>query len=892
MESIQTLPIIKGLDWIGVPHDDPHVIQSFMEAKYGSTCNSYLVQGAKSTALFDVVAFRYLDGFVDILKTHLGDLRKIDYVILNRTDPAHSSAVEKLLDMVPKIKVVGTKDALSLLRRTMTTQFESITVTTGSILDLGDKTIKFYYTPFRHMQDTMFSYLVEDKVLFTCDAFSAHYCFAPMLFSKMDASVKKTYTDALRDYYDNIFGVSRAYVHRVMSYLSPLSVEFICPSHGPIIDKKPDDIADLYRSWVAEPSKNGNKKAVAIPYMADNEHTETLLRQIVQGLKDAGEEILVRTYPIDTLDYPKQKEDLLQALEDSEAALFGSPTINGDAAPPLLDLVTSMNPLRHGGKYLSAFGVYAWDNQAVDNISSRLDQLNGLVMDGLAVPFHALSKESAGAYNFGKSFGESIVKGSIPPRRILGDDPEYGNDLPITDTKAYLWTCGVCTFHYRDQALPPAQCPACGARNDMFFKEKSPTSDFTSEAPIKLVIIGNGAASVTAASEARRRNKNAEITIISEEAEDAYFRAELAKKLADGLDLKNFYVRSPEWYHDRNITVMRSARASKIDNKTKEVTLAGGTVLKYDKLIVATGSSPYMPPIRDAMSKRGVFTLHDKGDMGDIRSHAKQCSKAIVVGSGNLGLMTALQLKKLGLEVEIIEKAPRIFMKYMDNKGSHLMAHALHRMGVRLRTNCDIKAVIGEGLDVTGVELEFGQRVRADMIIFCTGIKPNTEIVRGTPLKVNRGLDVNENMRTLDSAIYACGDVAEYKGNVAGFWATAVSQGRIAGANAVGDGLIYRETPQPVIFNMPVVNKEYPDLDINMSLFSVGYIENIDNSIEHEYSALEHFDPEAFIYHKFYFEGGRLIAAILIGNVNKAGLVYRSVINEAAQEHFLHDFYR
>ncbi|MGL5721839.1 MAG: FAD-dependent oxidoreductase, partial [Brevinema sp.] len=456
----------------------------------------------------------------------------------------------------------------------------------------------------------------------------------------------------------------------------------------------------------------------------------------------------------------------------------------------------------------------------------------------------------------------------------------------------YIWTCGICTFRYRKETLPPPVCPACGASADLFTKDPYPTADFQSEKPLKLIIIGNGAASVTAASEARRRNPLAEITIISEEAEHTYFRAELAKKLAVGIDPKLFYVRNDQWYQDKNISMMKNTRATRIDSRAKEVHLAGGGLVKYDKLIIATGSSSYIPPVRDASAKQGVFTLHHKGDMSDIREYAKDCSKAIVVGSGNLGVIVALQLKRMGLDVEILEKTPRILMKYTDEKGGRLLEEGFQKMGIRLRTGCDIKAVTGEGLKATGVELEFGHQIRGDMIVFCTGVKPNTEIIRGLPLKINKGLDVNENMRTLDSNIYACGDVAEYKGSVQGLWAAAVAQGRVAGANAVGDTLIYRHNVQPIIFNMPLVNVDYPDLDIDLSLFSIGYVENIDGSRENEYPSLEYIDRDNVIYHKFFFDAGHIVAAILIGDVSKAGLAFRAVTNEMSQEEFLHDYYR
>ncbi|MGL5254591.1 MAG: FAD-dependent oxidoreductase [Brevinema sp.] len=892
METVRHQAIQPHVHWYGVLHNHPHTTQSFFEAAHGSTCNTYLVRGEKSTALFDVVAFRYVNDFISLLKDTLKEnLRQIDYIILNRTDPEHSATVEKLLHLVPKIKIVGTEKAIRLLRRTTTTDFESIIVDTGSAIDLGGKTLKFYHVPFHHKQEVMLSYLIEDRMLFTYEAFSAHFCPKDILLSQLSSTDISNYQLAVETYYRVSFGISRSYAKQLLSLLNPVTLDVICPSHGPVIDKGAEDLRQHYLTWNNHTALSSTPQVV-IPYMGGNEYAEAILNSVVQGLKDINSDLTIKILPIDNNDYASQKEDLLKIMQESQGILFGVPTINADAPAPILDLIASMNPIVFSGKYLSAFGVYAWSGEGVRNVLARLDQLNSLVMDGISMPFHSLSRDNKGAYTFGKTFATLLVEEKVPPRRNLGIDAN-GNDFsPIEDTSAYIWTCGICTFRYRKETMPPPVCPACGASADLFTKDPYPTTDFQSQTPLRLVIIGNGAASITAASEARRRNSQAEIIIISEEAEHTYFRAELAKKMAVGIDPKQFYVRNDQWYQDKNITMMTNTRATRIDSRAKEVLIAGGGSVKYDKLIIATGSSSYMPPIRDASVKQGVFTLHHKGDLNDIRAYAKKCTKALVVGSGNLGVITALQLKRMGLDVEIIEKAPRILMKYMDTKGGDLLEKGLQKMGIRLRTSCDIKAVTGEGLKVTGIELEFGHQIRGDMIIFCTGVKPNTEIVKGLPLKVNKGLDVNENMKTLDNNIYACGDVAEYKGSVQGLWAAAVAQGRVAGANAVGDNLVYRHNVQPIIFNMPVVNADYPDLDINLSLFSIGYVENIDGSRANEYPSLEYIDNDNFIYHKFYFDAGHVVAAILIGDVSKSGLAFRAVTNEMSQEEFLHDYYR
>ncbi|MGL5722874.1 MAG: hypothetical protein ACRCY4_10805, partial [Brevinema sp.] len=462
METVKHQAIQPNIHWFGVLHDQPHTTQSFFEATFGSTCNTYLVHSGKSVALFDVVAFRYFDGFLALLKETLNnDLRQIDYIVLNRTDPEHSATIEKLLNLVPKIKIVGTEKAIRLLRRTTTTDFDSIIVNTGSALDLGGKTLKFYYVPFHYKQEVMLSYLVEDRILFTYDAFSAHFCPKNILLSELPKADINSYESSVEAFYKVSFGISRFYAQKVMSLLEPLSFDMICPAHGPVIDKDAEEWRKNYIKW-NEGTISSDVPKIVIPYMGGNEYAEAILHSVVQGMEDVGSPLTIEILPIDNANYPSQKENLLQAMKEAKGIIFGVPTINADAPAPILDLIASMNPIVFSGKYLSAFGVYAWSGEGVRNVLARLDQLNSLVMDGISMPFHALSRDTKGAYTFGKTFASLLIDGKVPPRRSLGLESNEGDFSPIEDTNAYIWTCGICTFRYRKETLPPPVCPACG----------------------------------------------------------------------------------------------------------------------------------------------------------------------------------------------------------------------------------------------------------------------------------------------------------------------------------------------------------------------------------------------------------------------------------------------
>ena len=239
---------------------------------------------------------------------------------------------------------------------------------------------------------------------------------------------------------------------------------------------------------------------------------------------------------------------------------------------------------------------------------------------------------------------------------------------------------------------------------------------------------------------------------------------------------------------------------SRIDTTGKVVHCDNGQEYVYDKLILANGASCARPKIENS-DISGVFVLRDVADRLAISAYAKKSKHVVIIGGGVLGLEIAGQMKKLGLMVAIIESAPRIFPRQLEQHDSDLLEQELTNFGCTVCKDSCVNQVLGTKA-VTGVHLIGEAVLPADMVIMSVGIRSNIEIVTGTSIALQRGIIVNERMETNVPDIYACGDIAEYQGAIVGLWTVALDQGKVAGANAMGESLRY--TPRVAKNTVPL----------------------------------------------------------------------------------------
>jgi NADPH-dependent 2,4-dienoyl-CoA reductase/sulfur reductase-like enzyme/ferredoxin len=314
-----------------------------------------------------------------------------------------------------------------------------------------------------------------------------------------------------------------------------------------------------------------------------------------------------------------------------------------------------------------------------------------------------------------------------------------------------------------------------------------------------VVIIGNGVAGVTAAEEVRRLQPDCDIHLIGRESFQFYNRMAISRIVYDRNAMIGLAVKPDEFYDEQRITSWLNTQVRAINRGKRTVELATGEVLPWDRLILATGSSSNVPPIPGA-NLDGVFVLREATDALALRAYAQEhgARHAAVVGGGLLGLEAAHALHQLGLQTTVLEGAPRLLPRFLDEEGSQVMAAHFDREGVAVRCGVTVEAIVGQS-EVDGVHLGEHGHVPADLVVICAGITPNVDLARSAGLVVNRGIVVDTSMRTSAAGIFAAGDTAEFDGAIVGLWATAATQAEVAARNALGGDETYEPVPPAAV---------------------------------------------------------------------------------------------
>lgn len=395
---MKTLELKKDLYYTGIIDADLRVFDIVMYTEFGTTYNSYLLKSDEGAVLFETAKEKFFDEYLKEI-TALVDISDIKYLIVDHTEPDHSGSIEKLLQLNPKIKIVASKVAITFLRDIVNHDFEYIEVKDGDELKLLNKTLRFISVPNLHWPDTMYTYIVEDKVLVTCDSFGAHFATEAILLSKVQD--RDNYLKAAKYYFDNILGPFKSFMIKALDRIKDLDIDIICTGHGPVVDEGIAEMMTTYRKWCI--AEHYEKKTVVIAYVSAYGYTQMLADKIASGIKDEG---------VDVKMYDLVKDDIdttVCAIGKADGLLLGSPTILGDALKPIYDVTSALLPIVHGGKWASAFGSFGWSGEAVGNLLVRLKQLRMKVADdGFKVKFKPTAQDLERAYEFGKKFAGNI----------------------------------------------------------------------------------------------------------------------------------------------------------------------------------------------------------------------------------------------------------------------------------------------------------------------------------------------------------------------------------------------------------------------------------------------------------------------------------------------------
>lgn len=297
---------------------------------------------------------------------------------------------------------MGSGNAIRYLSDMINRPFNSLVVKDGDTLDLGNKTLKFISAPNLHWPDTMFTYLVEDKILFTCDAFGAHYCTDEIFNDFSDEYLK-----SFKYYFDVILKPFSKFVIKALEKITPLDIDIICPGHGPIHSvnrKKIMDLTLFYAKSYEELTSMKDIKTVLITYVSAYGYTKMMAEQIAEGIRESGK-MNVKLKDIEAIPSGELESEIVLA----DAILVGSPTINQNTLLPVYKLFSLINPLRDKSKLAGAFGSYGWSGEAPKIIIENLRNLKLKVFeDTAAVKFFPGTEKALSMNDYGRRFAEFI----------------------------------------------------------------------------------------------------------------------------------------------------------------------------------------------------------------------------------------------------------------------------------------------------------------------------------------------------------------------------------------------------------------------------------------------------------------------------------------------------
>ena len=349
---------VGAIDW------DARLFDRLIPLPDGTSYNSYLVRGSEKTTLIDTV---------DPAKTEvlLGNIvgagvDKLDYIVAHHGEQDHSGSLSDVLLLFPDAKVVTNPKCRDMLKDLLGIEDEKfLVIEDGQEISLGDKTLKFVYTPWVHWPETMSTYLPEEKILFSCDFFGAHLATSS-LFVDDEAAV---YESAKR-YFAEIMMPFRRQINANLAKLDELEIEMIAPSHGPVYDR-PEFIIDAYKDWASDNVKN----EVVVAYVSMHGSTSKMVSHFVEALIERG--IKVRQFELATVDIGK----LAMALVDAATIIIGSPTVLVGPHPCAAYAAFLANALRPKVKFASIIGSYGWGGKAVEQLTALMPNIKAEILE-------------------------------------------------------------------------------------------------------------------------------------------------------------------------------------------------------------------------------------------------------------------------------------------------------------------------------------------------------------------------------------------------------------------------------------------------------------------------------------------------------------------------------
>ncbi len=430
------------------------------------------------------------------------------------------------------------------------------------------------------------------------------------------------------------------------------------------------------------------------------------------------------------------------------------------------------------------------------------------------------------------------------------------------------WSCARCG-HLHVAQTPPAFCPLCAALRGQFepamedavAPAAASIAAKQSIAPAvppasgkKILIIGGSIAGHTAAETARALDPLASITIVTDEKHRFYNRLNLTRYLAQEVQREELFDYSDAWYKEHRVEAISDSMVIGLDPIKKEALLAEGRTIPYDACILAHGSSANIPKFHRP-DLAGVTLLRTLEDADGILASIKEGMLVVMVGGGVLGLEAAYGMAKRGAKVSIVEYMPMLMPRQLDSASAAIFAAMVREKSLECHLGVGVKELIGQSR-VESVLLTDGRCLEAQLVVISTGIQPNIDWVKRSGIYCERGVVVDDRMQTSSDGIFACGDVAQWHGEVIGLWSNAIEQAKVAAANAAGKMAFFQGFLPVTILKC-----------LGIPLASIGHIQEDGGNV----SSRTSFDASQRMYRRVILKDGIPVGAILLGTSTGIG---------------------
>ena len=413
------------------------------------------------------------------------------------------------------------------------------------------------------------------------------------------------------------------------------------------------------------------------------------------------------------------------------------------------------------------------------------------------------------------------------------------------EMKTNAYRCLNCEFVHEGDA-PPDICPICGMSHEHFEGIEEKPIQVIDSSIKNVLILGGGIAAVTAAETLREMDDHIQITMITNEQKLPYYRLNLTRYLCNEIVEGDLCIHPQYWFDKMCINVFINRIVTDINREEQVVSTADGLKVGYDRLIIALGSHAFIPPIK-GISQPGISTLRSLEDAKELKENIGQGTKVFVIGGGVLGLEVAGALSSVGAKITVGEGSKWLMPRQLNEEASVYVEKSLGRKGIEVEYEFRTLEIVKseDGFELKSAD---GRSVIVDRVIVATGVRPNTYLARKAELEVNRGLVVNNHLRTSDEKIFAVGDITEHYGVAYGLWNIAQFQGKIAAMNILGVKADFGGVPRSNALKV---------LDID--LFSIGEIGCQDASSY----CVEKKDEDKYI--SFIIRDGVIVGSIAIG---------------------------